>query len=48
MTAKLSFCIKAATTLHADDLSDLTDSIEHYVKAGIATELAETLAVSSC
>ena len=46
MTAKLSFCIKAATTLHADDLSDLTDSIEHYVKAGIATELAETMAVN--
>lgn len=42
---KLSFCVKAATSLHDSDLATLTDSIEHYVKAGMSAEQAELAAV---
>ncbi len=45
MTLKLSFCLKAATTLNDQDLATITDGIEAYVRAGMATELAEVSAV---
>ena len=45
MTMRLSFCLKAATTLNDQDLATITDGIEAYVRAGMATELAEVSTV---
>ena len=45
MTAKLSFCVKAATSLDDQDLATITQSIEHYQRAGMSAEQAESAAV---
>ena len=46
MTARLSFCLKAATSLNDQDLAALTDSIEAYVRSGMDVEQAETMAIN--
>ena len=46
MTARLSFCLKAATTLSDRDVASLTDAIEAYVHAGMDVTQAETVAVN--
>lgn len=45
MTMKMSFCLKAATTLDDQDLASITDGIEAYVKAGMPVEQAEAAAI---
>ena len=45
MSMKLSFCLKAATTLTEGDLGQITDAIEAYVRGGMDTEQAESMAV---
>lgn len=45
MTAKLSFCLKAATTLGDQDLAAITDSIEAYARGGMDMRQAEAAAV---
>lgn len=46
MTHKMSFCLKAATTLNAHDLDGLTKAIEAYDKQGVPMRQAEQLAVA--
>lgn len=46
MSMRLSFCVKAATSLDADDLDTLTEGIEGYVKSGVDERQAETMALS--
>ena len=45
-TQRMSFCIRAATTLHSSDLDTLTAAIETYIDNGVPTAKAETLAVA--
>jgi hypothetical protein len=45
-SVKMSFCLKAVTTLQDDDLSALTTAIEAYVSSGITVNKAEKMAVS--
>ncbi len=47
MTAKMSFCVQAATTLPPYDLDAITDAIEVMSKAGLDMRDAERLAVES-
>lgn len=47
MTAKMSFCLQAATTLHSYDLDAITNDIEIMAKAGLDMRDAERLAVES-
>lgn len=47
MTAKMSFCVQAATTLHSYDLDAITNDIEIMAKAGLDMRDAERLAVES-
>ena len=46
MTTKMSFCLKAATSLEGADLDQLTASIEHYTRAGMPVGEAELAAVN--
>jgi len=45
VSMKLSFCVKAAKDLNAQDLDAITASIEHYQRAGMDTTAAETAAI---
>lgn len=47
MTAKMSFCVQAATSLPPYDLDAITDAIEVMAKAGLDMRDAERLAVES-
>ena len=42
---RMSFCVRAATSLHQEDLQTLTDAIETYQASGASTLKAEQLAV---
>ena len=44
-SARMQFCLKAATSLSENDLDDLTDAIGKYIDAGVSREQAETMAV---
>lgn len=46
MSMRLSFCVKAATSLDADDLDTLTEGIEGYVQAGVGERQAEGAALA--
>lgn len=45
MSMRLSFCVKAATSLDGDDLDTLTEGIEGYVKTGVGERQAEAMAL---
>lgn len=45
-TQRMSFCVRAATTLHANDLDALTSSIETYTASGVPIAKAEAMAVA--